>query len=119
MASVFQGVMKFLSLKWLEGIKWVILDNNLYTLYQSDIDLDELELNKLFNYINVKLLKNNDDIDIEDFFYESIVDDIFSPNFKQNYHKTPVEKKLNLAKEDIPVQSYVSWKNNIYELVID
>lgn len=71
----------YLSLKWLDELSWEIIDNKIHCIFWSDIVLTETELRNLYDFVNEKIRKNNDDIDIEELFYECKFDNVFDPKF--------------------------------------
>jgi hypothetical protein len=83
----------YLTLKWLEGFKWEIIDNSIYCIFSRDINLTGVELTNLYIFINQKIHKNNDDISIDEFFYECKIDDALNINFNKKPDRNHPENK--------------------------
>lgn len=66
----------FLILKWVNGIKGEYLEkNHLYVLFSNKINISGDDLRSMYSFYMRKLLKNNEDISLEDTFYEYLLDD--------------------------------------------
>lgn len=97
----------YLFLKWLNWIKWEDIDNRIYCILKSDNILGSEDLTNIYLYINKKLKNNNDDILMEDLFYELILEGVLSKNIDYKTHKEEVVnyiKKLSDIHEDYVVK---------------
>lgn len=86
-------------LKWIKWLKWEIIDNKIYCILNHDNILISEDLTNIYVYVIKRLRNNNEDILLEDIFYELILEKILSKkidyiNFKEeiiNYLKKIVE----------------------------
>lgn len=119
----------YLSLKWLDGLTLEIIDNKIYCIFWEDIDLTAMELRNLYDYVNEKIRKNNDDIDIEDLFYECKLDNIFDKKFNKTLTIKETESNIGWCNGEIEEEEYFYVKkedlynrtnktSSIYELIL-
>ena len=86
-------------LKWIKWLKWEIIDNKIYCILNHDNILTSEDLTNIYLYVIKRLKNNNEDILLEDVFYELILEKILSNkidyiNFKEeiiNYLKKVIE----------------------------
>lgn len=89
----------YLFLKWINWLKWEVIDNKIFCILNDYNILDSEDLTNIYLYLNKKLKNNNDDILLEDLFYEIILEKILSKKidyiqFKEyiiNYLKKIIE----------------------------
>lgn len=98
----------YLFLKWLKWLKWEIINNKIFCIFSDDIDLNSNELSNIYDYVLRRIKNNNDDIPLEDLFYELILDNWIEKNviiYKDNRWRKNNDEDINL-------------KNNIYEVIL-
>lgn len=98
----------YLFLKWLKWLKWEIINNKIFCIFSDDIDLNSNELSNIYDYVLRRIKNNNDDIPLEDLFYELILDNWIEKNvviYKDNRWRKNNDDDLNS-------------KNNIYEVIL-
>lgn len=89
----------YLFLKWINWLKWEVIDKKNFCILKDDNILDSEDLTNIYLYLNKKLKNNNDDMSLEDLFYEIIFENILTKKidyiqFKEyiiNYLKKIIE----------------------------
>lgn len=122
----------YLFLKWLNWIKGEIINNDFFCVFSDTVNLNANELTNIYKYIEDKLDKNNDDIVLDDLFYELILDDIINKNTIQitkkiNQKKRKIKKNIDFKnvdsknidnKDNAKSSETIQHNGNIYEVIL-
>lgn len=119
----------YLFLKWLDWIKGEIINNDFFCIFSDTINLNANELTNIYKYVEDRLDKNNDDIVLDDLFYELILDDVINKNTIQvtkkiNQKKRKTKKNIDFKNVDfknidnIESSGTIQHNNNIYEVIL-
>lgn len=101
----------FLALKWLSGIKGEYIEKNrIYVLCSDETSLDWSILRDIYSFYMKKLQRNNEDISLEDIFYEYLLDD----NWSEKQDNMPKVKSKRNKSTEISYKRRGEWE--IYEL---
>ena len=118
-----QSNLLFLFLKWISWIKWETIDNKIYCILSSDIMLSWEDLNNIYIYITSRIKNNNDDLNIDELFYELIYDNAINKKVIYNSKRSSVtvsEEKKTVPEEKKKELNFLNnWRNNVYELIFD
>lgn len=110
----------YLFLKWIDWLKWEAIDNKIFCILTDDNILDSEDLTNIYLYLNKRLKNNNDDILLEDLFYEIILEKILSKKidyieFKE-YIINYLKKIIELHDDYVMNQDIIHRFNKKYKL---